>query len=245
MPEAEWPHLSFSPLGDRALLIDWAGDAAENDAALRLAAMAIRIGAAGLPGITDIVPAFRSIALHYDPVALAGAGEGRAPYDALIEHLQILLSDVERPAPLKGRLFEVPVVYGGENGEDLASLASACGLTEAQAIEIHCAPAYSVLMLGFAPGFGYLGPVDERLRQPRKPTPRTSVPSGSVALANDYTGIYPLVLPGGWHVIGRTPWRLFDPDRTPPALLAAGDNVRFVPVPAARFTELEKDQSWR
>jgi inhibitor of KinA len=197
-----------------------------------------------LPGITDIVPSLRSICLHYDPAALADRKDVTA-YDALIERLQQLLSGGEQPAPLEGRLFEIPVAYGAEHGPDLATLAQACSLTPEKVIELHCATTYSVHMLGFAPGFGYLGCVDPRLRRPRKETPSTAVPAGSVALANEYTCVYPLELPAGWHVIGCTPWKLFDPGRMPPALLSAGDSVRFLPIPAKSFATHAKEQAWR
>lgn len=244
MSSGERPYLSFAPLGDRALVLE-VGDSLDPSVTERLRALADRIETRRLPGVTDIVPAFCSIALHYDPAAVGVNGDGRAPYDALVEQLQTLLSDAEGPRPAESRLFEIPVVYGGAFGEDLAALAQSRDLTPEQAGRIHSAQVYSVYMMGFAPGFGYLGPVDERLREPRRSSPRPKVAAGSVALANEYTGIYPMDLPGGWHVIGRTPWRLFDVERSPPSLLAAGDRVRFVPIPGEEFEKAARSQPWR
>ena len=170
---------------------------------------------------------------------------GRAPYDAMVERLQSLLFDLNTEAQSEGRLFEVPVAYGGEHGEDLAVFAQACGLTEDKVIEIHSATTYFAFSLGFAPGFAYLGSLDPKLRQPRLDKPRVKVPCGSVGVANGFTGVYPLELPGGWHLIGRTPWRLFDASRDPPALLAAGDRVRFRPIAAAEFAAAARKQPWR
>jgi inhibitor of KinA len=244
MAEAEGPHLSFAPLGDRALLIE-AGDTVDPATIARVAAVAARLTRDPPPGATDIVPAFCSVALHYDPDALRTEAVGRAPYDAMVARLQSLLLDLDSEAPPEGRLFEIPVVYGGEHGEDLAAFAQACGLPEAKVVETHSAPTYFAFSLGFAPGFAYLGSVDPQIRQPRLEKPRVRVPSGSVALANGFTGVYPLELPGGWHLIGRTPWRLFDASRDPPALLSAGDRVRFRPIAAAEFAAAARTQPWR
>lgn len=244
MAEAEGPHLSFAPLGDRALLIE-AGDAIDPATIARVAAVAARLTRDPPPGTSDVVPAFCSVALHYDPDALRDEAEGRAPYDAMVERLQSLLFDLDTEAPPEGRLFEIPVAYGGEHGEDLAAFAQACGLTEGEVIEIHGATVYFAFSLGFAPGFAYLGSLDPKLRQPRLDKPKVKVPCGSVAVANGFTGIYPLELPGGWHLIGRTPWRLFDASRDPPALLAAGDRVRFRPIAAAEFATAARKQPWR
>ena len=243
MAQPERPYVSFVPLGDRALLIE-VGDAVAPAVTARLRALTRRIGAESLPGVTDIVPSFCSLALHYDPRIVQQSAEGRSPYDALVERLQSLLADAQAVPEEEGRLFEIPVAYGGDWGEDLAPLAQSKGLTIEQAIEIHSAQTYSVFALGFAPGFGYMGPVDSRLREPRRAAPRSKVAAGSVALANEYTAIYPMEIPGGWHVIGRTPWRLFDAGREPPALLAAGDRVRFRAIPSADFAAAVRDQPW-
>ncbi|MGH8678343.1 MAG: 5-oxoprolinase subunit PxpB [Burkholderiales bacterium] len=229
--------LSFSPLGDRGLLLEFS-DSPDPQVSARVRALADYLQMHPLPGVTDIVPAFCSLALHYDPEAWRD-DEATAPYDSLISTLQQIVplaGDVPQQA---GEAIEIPVSYGAAFGEDLEPLAQAHRLTVDEAIAIHSSGTYTVYMLGFAPGFAYLGPLDPRLKVPRHPTPRTQVPAGSVAVANAYTAIYPMALPGGWHLIGRTPMRMFDADRNPPSLLAAGDRVRFVPVSAAEFRNLE------
>jgi inhibitor of KinA len=244
MAESEGPHLSFAPLGDRALLIE-VGETVDPATVARVAAVASRLTGNLPPGTTDIVPAFCSVALHYNPDALRAEAEGRAPYDAMVQRLQSLLLDLNDEAPPEGRLFEIPVAYGGVHGEDLAGFAQACGLTGEKVVELHSAATYFTFSLGFAPGFAYLGSLDPKLRQPRLDKPRVRVPPGSVGVANGFTGIYPLDLPGGWHLIGRTPWRLFDASRNPPALLSPGDRVRFRPISSAEFAAAAEKQPWR
>jgi inhibitor of KinA len=236
------PSLSFSPLGDRALLIELA-QAPDPAVSARLRALADFLEARQLPGVTDLVPAMCSLAIHYEPEAWRGDDEAPAPYDRLVLALQDLVGEAAQAPQAAGALIEIPVAYGGEFGEDLDELAAAHGLTSAQAADIHSSAIYTVYMLGFAPGFAYMGPLDARIDAPRRATPRTAVPAGSLAVANGLTAIYPIASPGGWHLIGRTPLKMFDLERDPPARLAAGDRVRFVAVDAARFREIEGERS--
>jgi inhibitor of KinA len=134
-----------------------------------------------------------------------------------------------------GRAIEIPVCYGGIYGEDLQAIAHSRGLSADEVIALHCGATYHVHMLGFVPGFAYLGGLDARLATPRRDTPRPRVPAGSVAIAGEQTAVYPLETPGGWQIIGRTPLQLFTPEATPPSLLNAGDSVRFVPISAQEF----------
>ncbi len=231
------PSLSFLPLGDRALLVEF-GEQPDPAVSDRVSALTAWLDRHPLAGVTDLVPAMCSLALHYDPEAWQGDDPARTPYDRLVSALQAVVPQVPAVPQRVGAVIEIPVVYGGEFGEDLAELARACGLAPEEVVAIHSATVYTVYMLGFAPGFAYLGPLDARLSLPRRDTPRTRVPAGSVAVANAFTAVYPAELPGGWHLIGRTPLTLFDLGRDPPARLAAGNRVRFVPVDAARFHEL-------
>ncbi len=171
-----------------------------------------------VPGVRDVVPTFRSVAVHFDP----------AVTDAEHVERELRLASVAHVRILSGRTIEVPVSYGGECGPDLAEVAAFAGLTEAEVIQLHTATRYRVFMLGFLPGFAYMGRVDERIAAPRKTSPRTHVPAGSVGIAGVQTGIYPRESPGGWQIIGRTTMPLFDPSQTPAARFAAGDTVRFV-----------------
>ncbi|WP_420852184.1 5-oxoprolinase subunit PxpB [Paenibacillus hamazuiensis] len=169
-------------------------------------------------------------------------------YGRICSWIRERLHDMSEAEPADGAgesasgasLFEIPVCYGGAYGPDLVEVARRCGLTEDAVVELHSRDVYKVYMVGFAPGFPYLGVVPPQLEMPRRAEPRLSVAAGSVGLAGRQTGIYPLESPGGWQIIGRTPVRLFHPLRQPPALLRPGDRVRFVPVPEAKFEELRR-----
>lgn len=221
------------PMGDQALIIEFDS---RIDPALsaQIAALAQRLRDSRPIGVLDIVPAYATLALHYDP---AGVGAGALPFEALSETIGAWLQTQTFDAEPAGRLVEIPVCYGGEFGEDLTGLAAARGLTPEKVIELHSGATYCVHMLGFVPGFAYLGGLDSRLATPRRETPRARVPAGSVAIADEQTAVYPLQTPGGWHIIGRTPLTLFRPEASPPSLLAAGDRVRFVPISAQAFAQ--------
>jgi KipI family sensor histidine kinase inhibitor len=139
-----------------------------------------------------------------------------------------------------GRVVRVPVCYGGEHGPDLEEVAIACGLTTDQVVLAHVASDHVVFMLGFSPGFPYIGGLDPALSMPRRATPRTSIPAGTVAIARDQTAIYTFETPGGWNLIGRTPMKLFDPLAEPPCRLQAGDQIRFVPMPPDEFEAYDR-----
>jgi inhibitor of KinA len=239
---ADWTDLSFSPLGDRALLLKLGGQA-DSSTVRQVRALGQYLGEQRLPGVLDIVPAVCTLGVHYEPETWRDDAGKLSPYENLVQRIQILLPGLASLTITDGHLYEIPVCYDGEYGEDLPSFARVHDLASEQVVQIHSDPVYAVYMLGFAPGFVYLGQLDERLVSPRRDTPRASVPAGSVAVANEYTGIYPASLPGGWHIIGRTPLQMFDLSRKQPSLLAAGDRVRFVPISAARFRELESAQS--
>jgi inhibitor of KinA len=222
------------PMGDRALVIEF-GERVDPTLSARIAAIAHSLRAAPPAGVLDIVPAYASLTLHYDPAAVES---GDSPYDALADQIGSWLHAASPDAADSGRLVEIPVCYGGEFGEDLDALARSHGLDPHEAARLHASAEYRVHMLGFVPGFAYLGGLDPRLATPRRDTPRPRVPAGSVAIGGEQTGVFPLATPGGWHLIGRTPLRLFLPERNPPCLLEAGDRVRFVSVDAAEFRRL-------
>jgi inhibitor of KinA len=209
-------------LGDAAVTIEFGQTIGREVSDLVLAARTA-IVAAGIPGVREYVPTFRSLTVHFDPAAI-----GFADLTARIGGLD--LSDMANAAP--GQIWTVPVVY---DGPDLAALAQAAGLSAAEAAALHASADYHVYMLGFLPGFAYLGDLPEPLRRPRLEVPRTRVPAGSVAVADTLTAIYPVQSPGGWHLIGRTPLCLFDHLADPPSLFAPGDSVRFRAIDAAEF----------
>ncbi|MDR7419810.1 MAG: 5-oxoprolinase subunit PxpB [Armatimonadota bacterium] len=212
-----WPRLL--PSGDRGLLVEFPPEVSAENTARVLGADAVLTA---LPGVVETVPALRSVLVVYDPRVTG--------FDALAERAEAAVRGA-RPAALEsGRITEVPVAYGGAHGPDLEAVATACGLTPAEVVRLHSAQTYTVYMLGFAPGHPYMGPLAPALRLARRASPRARVPAGSVGIADAFTNIYPQETAGGWHVLGRTSLRLFDPHRQPACLLAPGDRVRFVPV---------------
>jgi inhibitor of KinA len=193
----------------------------------RAVAVAETIQTAGLPGIRDVVPTFRSLTVHFDPL--------RVDYARLLASLE---READRAATVGAREAEpvqIPVCYGGELGPDLPAVAAFSGLAEQDVVRVHAARVYRVFMLGFVAGFAYLGIVDGRIAMPRHPAPRVRVPLGSVGVAGVQTGIYPAATPGGWQLIGRTPLKPFDPSRSDPFLLKAGDAVQFCPISREEF----------
>jgi KipI family sensor histidine kinase inhibitor len=217
--------IRLEPAGAEALLLVLA-EQPTPDLPLRIAALAERIRQELGPLLTDLVPGWTSLLLHYDLL--------RTDHLQLAQRLTPLL-DAWLAAPMlsdAGRLHEISVWYAGE---DLAEVARSCRLSVEQVIELHSATEYRVGAVGFAPGFAYLGELHERLALPRRATPRTLVPAGSLAIAERQTAIYPQASPGGWHLLGLSPWPLFDAARTPPCPLALGDRVRFLPIDQARY----------
>jgi inhibitor of KinA len=207
--------------GDSALVVEF-GDEISEKVNRKVHALAGALGKASLFGLGESVPTYRSLLIHYDPLRLS-CDEVQAFV------LEVLQECGERP-PLEPRVVEIPVVYGGEFGPDIEFVAEHNDLSVEEVIRLHSGAAYTVYMLGFAPGFAYLGGMSEVIATPRLETPRTLVPAGSVGIAGEQTGIYPIATPGGWRLIGRTPLELFDPEKEPPTLLKAGDTVRFVPI---------------
>jgi KipI family sensor histidine kinase inhibitor len=196
------------PAGERALLVE-----VEELATVHRLHAALRELAP--PGVVELVPGYRTVLIVAEP--------GRA---GVLDELAATLPELELPPAeaVAGETVEVPVRY---DGEDLPEVASLTGLEAAEVVRRHTAPTYTVAFLGFSPGFPYLVGLDPALEVPRRDTPRTSIPAGSVGLAGNQTGIYPTASPGGWQLIGRTELRLFDPARDPPALLAPGARLRF------------------
>lgn len=230
------------PLGDAAVVVQFGDTISE---ATHLAIQALSAHLAGLPfvGLRECVPAFTTLTVYYDPWLVSEHGR-YPPYERACELLRQQLLAV--PASAAGAAPEtvtIPVCYGGASGPDLAAVAHHTGLAPTEVIARHAAPDYLVYMLGFAPGFPYLGGLDARLATPRRAEPRPLVPAGTVGIAGVQTGIYSLPTPGGWQLIGRTPLRLFDPAADSPTLLRAGQRLRFVPVSEAEFYHLNQHES--
>ncbi len=221
----------FLPAGDQALVVEL-GDTIDPQTNRRVHGLMDAIERAEVPGVFDLVPTYRSILVYYDPM--------RTSLSSLRASVNELYLDLEDQAIDQPRTVEIPTLYGGEYGPDLEFVAEHAGLTPQEIIDIHSGTDYLVHMMGFSPGFPYLGGLSERLATPRLETPRLEIPAGSGGIAESQTGVYPVASPGGWRLIGRSPLRMFDAEAEPPSRLAAGDYVRFVPI--ASETEYMKLQ---
>jgi len=214
------------PAGDTAFLVEFENrlDVGINQ---RVVALWHSLEGLHLPGVRDLVPAYRSLGVYFDPLRtdverLLGVLESAAAATAI------------SPEPVADSI-RVEVCYGGDLGPDLDAVAAWAGLTVDEVVGAHTAPVYRVFMIGFSPGFAYMGAVDQRIATPRRDTPRLKVPAGSVGIAGLQTGIYPSETPGGWMLLGRTAIRPFDPSRTPACLFKAGDRVRFEAISRAEY----------
>ena len=228
-PDAE--HIvpaKFLASGDAALIVEF-GRSVDPTVSELVLALAQRVEAAAIAGVVEVVPTFRSLMVHYDPLALTQAALKRAVRTML---------DGLRGSTRGGRHWLIPICYEESLGLDLAEVAARTGLTVPALVAMHSAASFRVYMMGFLPGFPYLGGLPGALELPRRETPRLRVPRGSVAIAMDMTCIYTLESPGGWHVLGRTPAALFDLRRDPPAPLAAGDAVTFQPISLREYDRL-------
>jgi inhibitor of KinA len=230
---------TFQPMGDRCLIVEFESrvDPAIN---ARVRSVAQHLISHPIEGVVDIVPAFTTVAVHYRPEAVPDGLPSESPYRRLCRAIERGLARGVTPTDASARTVEVPVCYGGAFGPDLDEVADQCKLTPQRVIELHAGSPHQVYMLGFAPGFPYLGGLDPRLEMPRRATPRTKVPAGSVAIAREQSAIYSIETPGGWNILGRTPLKLFTPETDPPCLLQPGDNVRFVPVTVEQFNAMQQ-----
>jgi inhibitor of KinA len=216
--------------GEQGIVVEL-GQVIDPDLNARVHALARAVSARLGPEVLEVVPAYASLLVLHDPL--------RVPRARLVRRIERLAAEVgEAPAPGPVRVVRIPVCYGGELGPDLPDVARHAGLAAEEVIALHAAPVYRVYMMGFTPGFPYLGGLSPRLACPRLESPRTRIPGGSVAIGGVQTGIYPVESPGGWRLVGRTPVRLFDPGQAAPFLLAAGDGLRFAPVSREDFDAL-------
>jgi KipI family sensor histidine kinase inhibitor len=211
------------PAGDTMLLVQWDQviDPVLNERVIRLAA---RLQTSVGHAVRDIVPGYCSVAVHFDPLHTDVGALERVITDEALR-----IEEVDAVAD-SARVIDIPVQYGGDAGPDLAAVAEFAKCSEDEVVKRHSARRYRVYMLGFVPGFAYLGRVDSSIAAPRHRVPRERVPAGSVGIAGEQTGVYPIATPGGWQLIGRTTSVMFDSTRTPPSLLHPGDIVRFVPL---------------
>jgi KipI family sensor histidine kinase inhibitor len=217
-------------MADRAILVEL-GDEISPTINDRVRELFISLDQMEIAGVTDLIPSYRSLLLIYDPLQISSA-----ELEDQINNAHQHMDAAHIPIP---KTVEIPVVYGDDSGPDLEWVAAYHKITPQEVIRLHTQHTYQVYMIGFTSGFPYLGEVPEALSTPRRETPRTHVPKGSVAIAQRQTGIYPVQTPGGWHIIGWTPVRLFNPQAEPPSLLEMGDRVRFHAIAA------EEIENWQ
>jgi len=221
--------LKYIPSGDSTFIIK-AGDVISEEVNLTVRKLLKRIEEENIPGVIDFIPSYNELMICYDPAKIG--------YRRLLDTLRTCAADpgaIHLPPP---EVVHVPVLYGGEAGPDLHYVAKYNSLAEEDVIRIHSSVDCLVYMLGFTPGFCYLGGMDKRIATPRQQTPRLKIPAGSVGIAGEQTGIYPLESPGGWQLIGRTPLRLFNPESKPEFLFSAGDYIRFYPVDGYEYERI-------
>ena len=215
--------------GDKSLVMEF-GNSIGPEINAKIRNMVRTLDESKLSGINEVIPTYRSLLIIYEPFLI--------DYDNLVNELKEMEKSLGDVASDEARIVEIPTIYGGEYGPDIEFVAEHNNLTIDEVIKIHTSTDYLVYMLGFTPGFSYLGGMSEKIETPRLQTPRTKIPAGSTGIAGKQTGIYPIDSPGGWQLIGRTPVRLYDPLTDPPVLLNAGDYVRFVPINEEDYLEI-------
>lgn len=216
--------------GDSSLLVEFGKEISE-EINRKITATVQLMRKQNIEGVVDVIPAFCSLLINYDPRVIA--------YDEIKERIQALLKVEVKGNKGRKKIYEIPVCYGGEYGPDMENIAKNAGLTEEEVIKIHSSRDYLIYMLGFLPGFCYLGGLDERIHTPRLANPRLKISAGSVGIGGSQTGIYPLDSPGGWQLMGMTPVKTYDPEREVPILVEAGDYIRFVPVDEEEYKRIK------
>jgi KipI family sensor histidine kinase inhibitor len=223
-------------MGDRGLLLEF-GDEISREINEKVRRMALAIQAESIEGVVETVPTYRSLLIIYNPVLL--------PIEDLKKRLERIEEELQQTPLQEPKLTHISVVYGGVYGPDLEGVAKYLRTSPEEVIRLHCSKPYLIYMIGFMPGYPYMGELPQELVTPRLKTPRLVVPKGSVAIAQRQTGIYSMESPGGWQILGRTPVELFDPEKDPPALLQMGDFVQFYPISEEEFHNWNLQSAWR
>ena len=221
--------LRFLPCGDSAMTVEFSGEMNEStNRQIRFVAAALEQKC--VRGILECVPTFCSLTVYFDPLVISARRVQKT--------VSRIMAGYREDAGEARRIFVIPVCYEGEYAPDMEDVCKLTGLTREEVISIHAGTDYLIYMLGFLPGFPYLGGMDKRIEAPRLDSPRTAIPVGAVGIGGKQTGIYPLASPGGWRLIGRTPVKVYDPEREAPIVYRAGDYIRFCPITQAEFHEI-------
>ncbi len=217
--------------GDRALSVQF-GDSISPSVNAYVKGLCDLLSRKPVKGVTEFTPSYRAVLVSYDPLLLS--------HDALIKKINKLIPLILSSGGSEKKIFEIPVCYDGEFSPDMENVVNHSGLSREEIIKIHSGTDYLIYMIGFLPGFPYLGGLDERISTPRLKEPRTRIPSGSVGIGGAQTGVYPVDSPGGWQLIGRTPVKLYDPERAEPIVYSAGDYIRFKPVSIEEYYSIKE-----
>jgi len=223
----------FRNAGDRGFIVEF-GQGINPDINAKVRAMAGALKKNTPGGVTEIIPTYRSLLLVYDPLITRP--------EKLVSTIEGIENTLEKAGAEPCKVVKIPVCYGGEFGPDIENVEKSANLCKEDVIRLHSEPEYLIYMVGFTPGFPFLGGLNEKLFTPRLKTPRMAVPEGSVGIANNQTGMYPIASPGGWQIIGRTPLKLFAPQRKDPFLYKAGDKIKFIPISRKEYTKLKKEE---
>lgn len=223
--------ISILTAGDSSLLIQF-GNEIKPETNQKITATVQLMGEQHIEGVLDLIPAFCSLLVNYDPRVVS--------FEEISSRIKNLLKVDTKIGAKRKRIFEIPVCYGGKYGPDMAFIAEHAGLTEEEVIKIHTSSDYLIYMLGFLPGFCYLGGLDERLHTPRLASPRLKIEAGSVGIGGSQTGIYPMDSPGGWQLMGKSPVKTYDPNRETPIWVEAGDYIRFIPVDEEEYMRIKE-----
>ncbi|MGM0752151.1 MAG: 5-oxoprolinase subunit PxpB [Bacillota bacterium] len=236
---------SLRPLGDHAIVIQL-GKSIQQETHEMVKAVTTFFENRTIDWLVELIPAFTTVTLYYDPIKIIESHkpfQNTLPYTIVCSEIEQMLSKLTTLEQSDARIVDIPVCYGGEFGPDLEEVANHNHMSTEEVIEKHTNGDYLVYMIGFAPGFPYIGGMSPEIATPRRESPRLKIPAGSVGIAGEQTGVYPIETPGGWQLIGRTPLKLFKPnDDDSPSLLKAGDRIRFTPISLEEYKALEEEQ---
>ena len=222
--------VKFLTAGDRALVVEF-GDTIEQAINSKIRSLTLAMESENIIGIIETIPTYRSLMVIYNPMIIQ--------FEELINKIKSIMTKMDDMKLPEAKVIEIPTLYGGEYGPDIKFVAEHNNISLEEVIKIHTSTEYLIYMIGFTPGFPYLGGMSDKIAAPRLQTPRSKIPIGSVGIAGSQTGIYPIESPGGWQLIGRTPVKLYDPYRKEPVLLNAGDYIKFVQIDELEYKNIE------